>query len=599
MDLVGFFSNLGDPRREAPAKRGGEILAGRGRRLWTGLSMLMLLGACGSPASQVGERPAADVGLAPEAAPAPTPEEVEAARWRHLTEPETPPLKGELSEAERAQVEALIAALPGERGQELTAIMAYGPGIEPQVMALLDDPDPLRRAQAVVMVHRLRLVGATKKVVGMAQDKDARVKRAVMDVIADHGDPAMIRSLEGLVDSDDPTERMRASRLMGEHGVRSSVPALRKRAEVERRVWRLRTLEALVEMAQPQDYAWFEKQSKDATLGRSYNEDVTIWRGMAASDPVKAYKALKAERALQGDKLSDRIETTAMMEIAPHVPAEEVLERVRASVEPRYRPRLRNLVRALALTPGDEAASEVALLVARDQYTCDVIGARLEREAQLERRIAQLKVAAADPEEGADPALLKARLEQLEADLAWLRPLADNAASKLASRMTSKAPCRGELGALTRARLEGAIRPLLASPEASARKGAAALVSRHGGWVDAPSIMAVMWDSDEEVRDKAREAMRHILGHDLRLPGGYAWDSWYARTFGPVPAAHFPVKDRAAAAREDYARSLVARPPASATSLPSLRPGPVKKGAPLPEGHPRPLTPKKEADAGP
>ena len=553
--------------------------------LYLSLALLALLTGCPDPAPPGGVPPASDASVsaadasAEDSAAALDPE---AARWRKFTHPEGGARPGPLSEADQTEIKALIEALPGDLGHEVTALVAYGPGIEPHVAPLLDDAAPQRRVQGVQLVAKLRIKDLYKKVASMVDDKDERVRRAVIDMIGAQGDIVMVRRLSRFIEDSGPSSRMRATRTMSEHGERQIVAALRKRAEVETRVWRLRTLEALIDLSHPEDFKWYQAEHKAKDGKQSYNESVGLWRGMAASDPVKTWSFLKAERKRKGERFSERVYFTTLMHLAPHVPEADLVALATEKIEGRYRPRMRHLIRALALTPGDAAAAEVTKLLARDLYACDILGARLEREAELTRRIKRLEAAVASPPEGASKGDLEARLLQSREELAWLGPQAENALSKLKVRLASQTACRGELGSILPQRLT-ALLPALKEPTPKSRSGAALLLARHGQWSHIPELMTVLWDEDAKVRSTARDALRKIVGHDLRMPGGYAWDTFYVRSFGAeLPAASFPAADKAKTHDEDYQRSLTRRPPAAKPSTA----GAGIKGPPKPRVRP-------------
>ena len=165
---------------------------------------------------------------------------------------------------------------------------------------------------------------------------------------------------------------------------------------------------------------------------------------------------------------------------------------------------------------------------------------RLEREAQLERRAKYLGARVAELPDGEARSALEASSKRVEAELARLGPLAKNAALKMKTRLETKPACRAELGGIRAERLQS-ILVAIESSAASARNGVVQLLSRHGDWSHVPLLMTVLWDEDVKVRASTRAALRKIVGHDMRLPGGFVWDFFYARSFGKLPQSRYPV----------------------------------------------------------
>lgn len=505
----------------------------------------------------------------------------EQARWATLTKPPAPSVKpGALGEDEQAAVKALLVEVPDKLGHALTALHAYGPGIEPEVLKLLDDPDGGRRALGVKLVGNLRLKGAMGKVAQMLADPDARVRRMALQTVGKHGEPDHKARLDKVTASPEVASWMRASRYAARAGSRNIVSTLRQRAQNENRVYRLRALEGLAEVALPQDVGWYQKVlEEDAPT--SYNEALAVWRGLTQADPEVAWRSFDQRRRAKDARMEARVYDAVLAIVAPHVPAEVVIKEAQERLSARYEPRLGTLASALALTPGPEVDAEITKLLTRKLYTCEVVGAWLEREARLTRQAALFERVAADPAAvGEDAKAIAERLEQVRKSLDVLRPRIELGALKLTERLKRGGDaCTGNITELTEARGESLLKPLLGAEEPSARQGALTLLARHGQWAHVPEIMKLYFDVNEQVRGESRAALRAILGHAMRLPGGFIWETWYAHTFGPVPPATFPAQDIDATRAADYERSLLKRPPArepvSAPQAPR-RPGIIK-----------------------
>lgn len=479
--------------------------------------------------------------------------------WSYLQRAPQEATPGTLSQAEQARVKEL---LQGQATYETVQLLtAHGTGIKPFVADMLEHEDALWRSAGVQLVNYLNLSDLHGKLEQTLQDKDARVRRASVEAIARRGGPAQARWLEARLTDPEQFLRFRSLQVMAEHGDRGLVPTARAEAEVQQRVWKLRALEGLARVALPEDLPWFKAQlgAKDGSL--SYNELVPLWRG-AAADPEAGYKLLQARGAREeGSLVSPRRELhAALWALTPHVPTEALLQEWDASFGDKNKLRMfRLLVRAAAATPDPAVQERVDQQRDSKRYACDIIGGPLEAEQQWSQQVELLRrsLERAQPEARAD---LERALKLRQADLEALRPLADRAMRDFMGSLSQEGKgCRGEIRGMIPARLEALVE---ATKDKSplVRGRAAQWLSREGGWEQLPALAALLRDEDASVRREARDALRILVGMDLRTQDAYLWEGWWARSFGELPQAAFPVKDAQAALASDFQEELKARP---------------------------------------
>jgi hypothetical protein len=365
-----------------------------------------------------------------------------------------------------------------------------------------------------------------------------------------------------ITDEDDQSVQILAIYALSRRGERGLVEPLRLATKDTKNVWRLRSLEGLARIALPQDAPWFEEQLSGDLSGHSAAARAALWRGLAA-DPGRAVVFWK-KRPPKRDEGSLRPEQerhAALRALAPYVPEDAVVAEFKASEQQaKGAERDKDLVRALAVTPGARAEGEVQGLFTSGRYVCDLVGARLELEASLEARIRRYEALLGAPPPGTDTQALARALEGDKLQLARIEPLAKDAGERLAAWVKGgKRPCRAEVDEARLERLEGVV-GLLKEAAPDARLAAVRFLGRDPRWEHAPALAASLRDADAEVRRGARDGLTRLAGLDMRSREGYLWESWYTRRFGALPAPAVGVAEPDLARLSDFEADRKVRP---------------------------------------
>lgn len=559
------------------------------RWLWV-LLLGCAVAACDEEApSQAPDAPSAPAQVNAPTAPAEPAEPVEPAApdWAYLrvADGATP---GRLTPQEEARVKEVLTGPMDLRA--LTLLTAHGQGIQPHVSALLKDKEAIRRAAGAYLAQYLNLTAPLGEISPLLDDSDARVRRAALSAIATRGNPTLVPTLAPRLKDPDLSIRFLTLRTMADFQDRALLESAREEARIQRQVWRLRALQALADVALPEDFAWFKDELGDTKKPANFNELEALWRG-AAADPEAALALLK--------KRGTRVEGTlvlphrelhaAFLALAPAVPPADLLAELDRLQAEQGKIRLyRDLARALAITPAPEVQERLKTL--NPYYACDLIGARLEAEVDWSNQIQRLEAALQAAPEGPARDRLQQTLDRRRADLLALQPLAQQAASDFATRLQGKEkPCRGEVLRIKPERLEPLV-ALTRDPSEEARAQAAAWLGREGTWDHLHALAPLLRDQSPLVRQAARDAMRLLVGIDLRLQDGFFWEGWFARSLGPIPAPAFPAPDMGPLRDEDLAAEIKTRP-LPVPSITSNDPADAPVLGPVPDGAKEPLRP--------
>ncbi len=532
---------------------------------------LSFLGACdgtdgaSKPAPPGSDKPVADnkpAKVAPkETAKAEVQEpEVDESQWSYLIFPDKNVKKGVLSKAEEEQAWKLSKALPERNSVILLA--AHGHGIKPIIERLLEDENPARRASGVRLVQYLMFSDFYDKVSTMLEDADERVRAAGVETLGRFGNDKQANALNTSIKKSSFTLYLRMIRILSERNDRALVDHARKVYERQRRVAQLRALQALAEVAMPQDFAWFASEVKKLHNISMYDSH---WEALSVS-PEKAVKLarktfakeLKGNRELTFEE--ERNFHTALRVLAPWMGKEVLAEYDRIRKVHPNKPFPRRLLQG-ALLLDDPRSEEVAAEASKSRALhCEVINAPLQMESHYAKRVDLLKKGLANPEKGAKIKEIQASLDTFEAELKRINPKVDKAFVDLGKALRSgKFGCRATTGDMIPQRRQ-ALLAFLQDKDPVVRAEVARILAKHRDRKSIDALASLLRDEDKDVRALSRQGLRRILGADIRFKDGFGWESWYRRSIGPLPASAHPVKSWRAVHSDEIGRDLKARP---------------------------------------